>query len=178
MKCMSLSENGLRTALADFSLMKFFPGDEDTRAAIMKALTLICATDSQLELLVRKYVLCYPEWEGVHELRACAVSIFRPLDGFEGRTSTRYPDGVPSIAELRDPTLAAIPAAARRLDLPPSQQKTVYKQLVAAKESAAPYTADPELELLVRECADVAKVEPRKAHTVEEISEMLYNKRK
>lgn len=172
----------MERAFALLGGMRFFPGDEGTRAGLAKTLTLICRTDDQLDRLITKFKLCYAAWEGDFELRACACSMFTPADGFEVASKV-YPDGVPSFAELRHPELASIPPAARRLDLPPAEQITAYRQLEAAKlleapgVPAAPYTEDPELENLVRECAAAAKVEPRRAHTVEEISAILYKKR-
>ncbi len=177
---MSLTETALRRAVADLSLIKFFPGEPDFRAALSMALTKICATDAELDRVVQKYTLCFSEWQGIHELRACASSMFKPADGVEvdsiavnkvGRLI--YPEGLPAFAELRNPALAAIPAAARRLDLP------AVKQIEAAEHlHSAEFTVDPELEKLVRETAAACKApEVPKPRTVAEIEQILYAKK-
>ena len=148
--------------------MSFCPSDPDFRIMLGKTLTEICHTDAQLEQLTRKLVASCREWPGIYEVRACACSCFKPKDGLQV-DSVIYPDGFPSFAEMGNPDLAAIPAAKRRLDLPPSQQIEAQKQITA------PYTEDPELEALVKKCAK--PLPPRGPRTAEEIQAELYRRR-
>jgi hypothetical protein len=175
-----LSELVIERAFARLAGMKFFPGDKATRAGIAEQLTSICATDYQVDQLTGKFVVVYKAWEGVHELRACACSMFTPADGFEGPPSIVYPEGVPGFAELRNPALRSIPAAARRLDLAPGKQIEAAKQLTAAKTSAAPYTADPDLETLVKRTATDLNAMPKASErrSVQQIEALLYGRKR
>lgn len=166
-----LTEPAIRRALARISSMKFFPSkDDDLKAIIAEDLVNICATDEQADRLSKHFKVVYPEWPGAYELRACACSMFRPVDGVEVDSAV-YPEGVPTATELASPELAAIPGAERRLDLKPAAQLAAHKQL---REQAAPYVEDPELNRLMDELRAKNIPPVRTARTVEEIHAELY----
>ncbi len=155
--------------------MKFASGDPDTRGAIAEALNRICATDEQVDKLSNHIPQVFPEWPGVYELRACACSMFRPADGINA-DSAIYPEGIPTPSELKFPELKAIPPAARRLDLPLSEQIKAARQLEASKRRMI--AASPELESLVKDLATaVTMPTPRRPRSIAEIEAELYKKR-
>jgi hypothetical protein len=75
--------------------MAFFPGNPDTRAALIWVLMELVETEEQLDWLVGRALKVYAAWPGIAEPRALYCSRFKPKDGAEAY-STVYPNGIPS----------------------------------------------------------------------------------
>ena len=73
----------------DSGLIKFFPADEKSRAAIMFELERMIPSIEALRWLTDTYVRRIGEWHSLKELRAVMCSKFPPLDGL------RVPSAIP-----------------------------------------------------------------------------------
>lgn len=108
-----ITQKGIQRGIGTLSLMKFFPGDEDFRAALIELLGEMCHDDEQVLWLAKRMRNLYQEWPGAHELRAVLCARYIPRDGIEVNSAV-YLDGVPSESEERQlqiegPTLLALP---------------------------------------------------------------------
>ena len=81
-------------AVSKLALMAFFPGDSDTRGALIWALLQFVETEEQLDWLVERALQLYARWPGVGELRALYCSRFKPRDGVEAYSEI-YQSGFP-----------------------------------------------------------------------------------
>ncbi len=84
----TLLEVAAAQCVAELSLLKFFPGDEMARAALMRALTEMANSPADLRELSRRVVAHYREWPGPAEIRGVFCTFAKPRDGIEaGATS-------------------------------------------------------------------------------------------
>src|SRR5215831_9044489 len=81
-------------AVNKLALMAFFPGDPDTRSALIHVLMELADTEDQLDWLVTPALKLYARWPGPGELRALYCSRFKPKDGAE-TYSEIYASGFP-----------------------------------------------------------------------------------
>jgi len=105
-------------AVSGLKLMKFFPSDEDALLILINDLSEMAdvtnpkiSAEEQIEWMVRRVRNLYPEWPGLHELRAVFCSRFKPRDGINAY-STVYLDGIPKSPEslaIAGPELKALP---------------------------------------------------------------------
>jgi hypothetical protein len=114
---MKLTPELCSDGISKLALMAFFPGDPDTRAALISVLMQLVETEEQLEWLVERALKLYTRWPGVGELRALYCSRFKPRDGVEAYSEI-YQSGFPH----QTPAPKALP------------------------KRATSYTADPEFE--------------------------------
>jgi hypothetical protein len=91
---MNLSPETAAEGVCKLALMAFFPGDPDTRAALVWALLQFVDTEEHLEWLVERALKLYTRWPGVGELRAVYCSRFKPADGQEAYSEI-YQSGFP-----------------------------------------------------------------------------------
>jgi hypothetical protein len=89
-----LTPEAAAEAVSRFALMAFFPGDIDTRAALIWALLQFVEFEEQLDWLVERGLKSYSRWPGLGELRALYCSRFRPKDGMEAYSEV-YQFGFP-----------------------------------------------------------------------------------
>jgi hypothetical protein len=80
---MKLTPETASAAVSKLALMAFFPGDPDTRGALIWALMQLVETTDQLDWLVARALKMYTRWPGVGEIRALYCSRFKPKDGVE-----------------------------------------------------------------------------------------------
>ena len=146
-----ITEAGILRALGIFSLMKFFPGDDGTRAALGELLCEMCRNDEEIIWLARRVQKLHREWPGAHEIRAAYCSKFQPKDGIEA-DSNLYLDGIPSETGRQEFEQPRLPAGA------------TSKQITAAREAIAP--PDPEVEKLLSEAV--------RANTLSKLPTMRY----
>lgn len=85
----------LNKAIGMMSLMKFFPGGDEARGALMELLGEMCANDEQVLWLAKRMRNLYPEWPGAHEMRAAFCARFSPKDGIEADSGS-FPEGIPA----------------------------------------------------------------------------------
>ena len=69
--------------VAELSMLKFFPGDELARAALMRALVEMANNPGELRDLSRRVLAHYDEWPGPREIRAVFCTFAKPRDGVE-----------------------------------------------------------------------------------------------
>jgi hypothetical protein len=81
MQSVELKPEAVASAVSKLALMAFFPGDPDTRAALIYILLELVDTKEHLDWLVERAVKLYTRWPGVAEIRALYCSRFRPKDG-------------------------------------------------------------------------------------------------
>ena len=101
-------------AIARLKLMAFFPSDEDTCLGLAQELSEMCENEEQIEWLCKRVTQLYPKWPGIHELRACLCSRFKPKDGINAYSS-QYPEGIPAAPkpkEIAGPEMRALPPGA------------------------------------------------------------------
>lgn len=77
----------IESALTELSMLKYFPGDSGTRAAIGALLARIVPHLDALQWLTRAYVDRIGQWHGPMELRAILCRRYAPADGVEAHTS-------------------------------------------------------------------------------------------
>ncbi len=94
--------------LAKLSLMKFFPADQQARAALLQIVCGIAETNEQIEWLVRRALAVFTEWPGPYELRALYCSRWKPCDGTEAY-SALFPATEDGGGFPRDPALPPLP---------------------------------------------------------------------
>jgi len=80
---MKFSRNDLKAAVADLSMLRYFPADEGTRAAVAALLAAICPDKEALLWLVDEFTNRIGEWRGPKELRAVLSTRWMPADGIE-----------------------------------------------------------------------------------------------
>jgi hypothetical protein len=81
-------------AVSNLALMAFFPGDPDTRVALMNVLMSLVDTKEHLDWLIERALKLYARWPGVAELRALYCSRYPPKDGAEAYSEI-YESGFP-----------------------------------------------------------------------------------
>jgi hypothetical protein len=113
---------------AELTLLRFFPSDENARAALVLLIGRMCSTEDQVRWLVRRTLAICNEWPGPLVLRQILCSKFRPADGISAGGSSAFPDGAPSEKRIDAPALSA---------LPPGYVVSADKQLDDAVKSLA-----------------------------------------
>lgn len=83
---MKFHEGDLNAAIANLSMLRFFPPDEATRAAIQALLVRICPHRESLLWLVDEFVNRIGEWRGPLELRAILATRWLPADGISANS--------------------------------------------------------------------------------------------
>lgn len=76
-------------ALDELSLLKYFPSDPGSRAALLRILCQMVAGPVELRWLVDTVLKYYDEWPGPRELRAVYCTRHRPKDGIEAGVSSQ-----------------------------------------------------------------------------------------
>jgi hypothetical protein len=94
MKGEPLTPEAAAEAVSRLALMAFFPGDIDTRAALIYVFMNLVDTTEHLDWLIDRALRLYSRWPGVAELRALYCSRYRPKDGHE-TYSEIYESGFP-----------------------------------------------------------------------------------
>lgn len=89
----------LANAIGNWGMLKKFPEDEITRAAIMKLVDKIASTAEQVEWLSEAVVNHFNWWPGPVELRSLFCMRFKPADGFETNFDHGHP--IAAAAEQR-----------------------------------------------------------------------------
>lgn len=98
--------------MGQICLMPFFPSsDLNARVTVVQYFFDICNTDEQVLWLAKRFVMLFPKWPGLRELRAVACSKFIPRDKVEVYSES-YADGIPSEVEST-PTCGLLPSADR-----------------------------------------------------------------
>jgi hypothetical protein len=95
---------------AELTLLRFFPADENGRAALVALVGRMCANEDQVRWLVQRTLALCNEWPGPVGLRQILCSKFKPADGISAGCSSIFPDGVPSEKRIEAPALIALPA--------------------------------------------------------------------
>lgn len=80
---MSVSTQEAKAAVAELSMLRYFPSDVAARVGITSLLARMVDSPERLRWLVRTMVDEVGTWEGPKELRAVYCSRFRPADGVE-----------------------------------------------------------------------------------------------
>ncbi len=90
--------------LSKLSLMKFFPSDQNAKAALLELVCAMASDNDKIEWLVRRALAIFSEWPGPRELRALYCSRWPPTDGVEAY-SMLYPADESGGGFPRDPAL-------------------------------------------------------------------------
>ena len=106
---------------AELTLLRFFPSDENARAALVLLIGRMCSTEDQVRWLVQRTLAICNEWPGPLVLRQILCSKVKPADGIETGGTSAFPDGAPSEKRIEAPTMPALPpghvvSADRQLD--------------------------------------------------------------
>ena len=96
---MTFDKNDLNVAIANLSMLRFFPPDEATRAAIQALLVRICPDRVALLWLVDEFVNRIGEWRGSLELRAVLATRWLPADGIDA--DSQIPGYTPADGEAK-----------------------------------------------------------------------------
>jgi hypothetical protein len=94
---------------AELTLLRFFPADENGRAALVALVGRMCSTEDQVRWLVKRTLALCNEWPGPVGLRQVLCSRFKPADGINAGGTVAFPDGVPSEKQIEAPPLLALP---------------------------------------------------------------------
>jgi hypothetical protein len=94
---------------AELTLLRFFPSDENARAALVLLIGRMCSNEDQVRWLVQRTMALCNEWPGPLALRQILCSKFKPADGIEAGGSAMFPDGPPSERRIDPPALPALP---------------------------------------------------------------------
>jgi hypothetical protein len=95
------------------SVMKFFPSDEYAMVAVAEQFAAFAQDAEQVRYTIRRALALYPQWPGIHELRAVHCGKWPAKDGINAYSAV-YLDGIPSESESRNLQIAA-PAPALQL---------------------------------------------------------------
>lgn len=161
--------------VAKMGAMKFFPGDVDSRLAIAEALASMAATEDQARWVVKRALAIYPEWPGLHELRACFCSKFKPADGIEVY-STVFVEGIPaereSFAALNPPPVQQLSAGESVLLLPEARKVVAdpRKQMGPIRSKPIMREGETEYAALARTASEPPQRKPPRSVTPEEIA--------
>ena len=118
--------------VAELTLLRFFPADEDGRAALVKLVGRMCSNEDQVCWLVERVLSKCNEWPGPLVLRQILCSRFKPADGIEAGGTAMFPDGIPSEKQIEAPALLALPPGhVATLDL---QFENAVRLLAEAKD--------------------------------------------
>jgi len=94
---------------AELTLLRFFPADENGRAALVALVGRMCSTEDQVRWLVQRTLALCNEWPGPVGLRQVLCSKFKPTDGIAAGGTSIFPDGVPSERRIDPAPLPALP---------------------------------------------------------------------
>ena len=94
---------------AELTLLRFFPSDENARAALVLLIGRMCSNEEQVRWLVQRTMALCNEWPGPLALRQILCSKFKPADGIEAGGTSMFPDGPPSEKRIEAPALPALP---------------------------------------------------------------------
>jgi hypothetical protein len=122
--------------------MQFFPGDEAARVGIAEELASMCHTIEEVEWVARRTRSLYPQWPGVHEIRAVYCQKHRPKDGIDAFSSI-YPDGIPPEHPPQEPSLLRAPVGRDEYLLSSFPETDSLIAEVAAKTKLAPKLPRP-----------------------------------
>lgn len=78
----------LEEAVIDLSLLRYFPSEPGTQAALIRLLAKMCPHKQALTWLVDTMVNRVGEWKGPAELRGILCWKFKPADGIEAESVT------------------------------------------------------------------------------------------
>jgi len=81
------SQQELESAVAQMTILRFFPAEPVARAMVMQVLSRIVGTSQQLNWLVDTLINRVGEWHGPAELRGIFCTRFKPADGIEANCS-------------------------------------------------------------------------------------------
>lgn len=95
---------------AELTLLRFFPADENGRAALIALVGCMCSNEDQVRWLVQRTLALCNEWPGPVGLRQILCSKFKPADGIEAGSTSLFPDGPPSEKQIETPALIALPS--------------------------------------------------------------------
>jgi hypothetical protein len=95
--------------VAELTLLRFFPADEDGRAALVKLIGRMCSNEDQVSWLVQRVLSKCNEWPGPLVLRQFLCSKYKPADGIEAGGTSMFPDGIPSERRIDAPSLNLLP---------------------------------------------------------------------
>lgn len=70
-------------AVAELSMLRYFPSDEFARAGLMRQIDAMAETPGQVRELVRRILAHYNDWPGPRELCGVFCTFARPRDGIE-----------------------------------------------------------------------------------------------
>lgn len=73
--------NDVKAAIDELALLRYFPADENTRAALASLIVRMVPHREALRWLVRAMVDRVGEWKGPTELRGVLCWRYRPADG-------------------------------------------------------------------------------------------------
>lgn len=93
---------------AEFSLLRYFPSDPESRATLVALLMRMCQYEEQARWLAGRVADLYNEWPGPRELRALYCARFKPRDGQEAFSQT-FPDGIPAERQVESPIIPSLP---------------------------------------------------------------------
>ena len=94
---------------AELTLLRYFPADENGRAALVALVGRMCSNEDQVRWLVQRTLALCNEWPGPLVFRQILCSRFKPADGFNAGSTDAFPDGVPSEKQIEAPALLALP---------------------------------------------------------------------
>lgn len=103
---LEISEAVCVLLVSKLGILRYFPGDDSAREAVVDLLMSMCEYEWQASWLIRRITSgIYNEWPGIQEMRACYCARFQPKDGIS-IGSAIYPDQFPP-----DPTMPKLLAA-------------------------------------------------------------------
>ncbi len=148
----------VKRAIGIMSLMKYFPGDEDSRGALIELIGDMCQTDEQVIWLAKRMRNLYPEWPGAHELRAVLCSKYYPKDCIEVGSAV-FLEGIPSETGREEIKSAKLSAAEEKKLLAPFNAKV--KSLPMPKPAQIEYLDAP-AEATPRAAAELHDSQPER----------------
>jgi hypothetical protein len=85
---MKPTQRDFETAVAQMTILRYFPAESIGRAMVMDLLARMVGTAEQLNWLTRTLIDRVGEWQGPAQLRGLFCTRFKPADGIEGPTCT------------------------------------------------------------------------------------------
>lgn len=94
----------------ELTLLRFFPSDENARAAIVLLVGRMCSNEDQVRWLVQRVLSLCNDWPGPLVLRQILCSKFKPADRIEAGATASFPEGPPSERRIEASPMLSLPA--------------------------------------------------------------------
>lgn len=145
-----IQNEDLAGALAQFSMLRYFPADEMAHESIVLLLRRLCGTRERLMWLISRMVDHVGYWPGPAEVRGLFCTRFRPADGVEADCTLPGYTAADGEATTERATVKALPKAEavkllEGLRDPEMERRLLEKQIAQLQAKVRAAVGKPEV---------------------------------